>query len=311
MAKARTLRAFVDQRLTAAAEEIFELFERTVAEYEEDLHESQTENMHTAAGEDCGGSEPARSFDPNRHLYLQTTNNGYDRKRSSELESHLNLNKFGCNTDGKSFRCSECGKQFTQKSNLKTHMRIHTGEKPYSCSVCGKTFIQKINLTNHMVCHTGEKRYSCNHCGKKFSWPNQVKKHKCIGRLKQHNGVQTAVNPFVCSVCGKGYYQETSFRDHVRLHSEGKHLMCTVCGRTFQFRVQMVRHMRIHTGEKPFVCCVCGRRFAASYNLTAHARVHTGEKRFTCSVCKAGFSRRHSLSKHMRTHAGEEPIGVC
>ncbi|XP_036949835.1 uncharacterized protein LOC119017299 isoform X2 [Acanthopagrus latus] len=37
MSKVQTLRVFVKQRLTAAAEEIFELFERTIAEYEEEL----------------------------------------------------------------------------------------------------------------------------------------------------------------------------------------------------------------------------------------------------------------------------------
>ncbi|XP_030266974.1 zinc finger protein 454-like isoform X1 [Sparus aurata] len=37
MSKVQTLRVFGKQRLTAAAEEIFELFERTIAEYEEEL----------------------------------------------------------------------------------------------------------------------------------------------------------------------------------------------------------------------------------------------------------------------------------
>ena len=37
MSKVQTLRVFMKQRLTAAAEEIFELFERTIAEYEEEL----------------------------------------------------------------------------------------------------------------------------------------------------------------------------------------------------------------------------------------------------------------------------------
>ena len=37
MSKVQTLKVFVKQRLTAAFEEIFELFERTIAEYEEEL----------------------------------------------------------------------------------------------------------------------------------------------------------------------------------------------------------------------------------------------------------------------------------
>nr|XP_033493236.1 uncharacterized protein LOC117263726 isoform X2 [Epinephelus lanceolatus] len=44
MSKAQILRASVKQRLTAAAEEIFGLFERTIAEYEEELSRSKEEN---------------------------------------------------------------------------------------------------------------------------------------------------------------------------------------------------------------------------------------------------------------------------
>ncbi|XP_078112518.1 uncharacterized protein LOC144521783 isoform X2 [Sander vitreus] len=44
MSKVQMLRALVEQRLTAAAEEIFGLFERTIAEYEEELCRSKKEN---------------------------------------------------------------------------------------------------------------------------------------------------------------------------------------------------------------------------------------------------------------------------
>lgn len=37
MSKVLPLREFVNQRLAAAAEEIFELYERTIAEYEEEV----------------------------------------------------------------------------------------------------------------------------------------------------------------------------------------------------------------------------------------------------------------------------------
>ncbi|XP_068423217.1 zinc finger and SCAN domain-containing protein 31-like [Clinocottus analis] len=44
MCKVQMLRALVKQRLTAAAQEIFGLFERTIAEYEEELSASRDEN---------------------------------------------------------------------------------------------------------------------------------------------------------------------------------------------------------------------------------------------------------------------------
>ncbi|KAJ0066251.1 hypothetical protein NL108_004147 [Boleophthalmus pectinirostris] len=45
MSKSQTLRALVNERLTAAAEEIFALFERTIAEYEEEVCRSKEENQ--------------------------------------------------------------------------------------------------------------------------------------------------------------------------------------------------------------------------------------------------------------------------
>ncbi|XP_068589653.1 uncharacterized protein [Cebidichthys violaceus] len=44
MSKVQMLRCLVNQRLTAAAEEIFGVFERTIAEYEEELCRSKEEN---------------------------------------------------------------------------------------------------------------------------------------------------------------------------------------------------------------------------------------------------------------------------
>ena len=57
----------------------------------------------------------------------------------------------------KPFVCpfSNCDKSFNEKGNLKTHIRIHTGEKPYACTHpgCFKRFSQSSNLTAHEKTH--------------------------------------------------------------------------------------------------------------------------------------------------------------
>ncbi|XP_039618266.1 zinc finger protein 22-like [Polypterus senegalus] len=105
--------------------------------------------------------------------------------------------------------CSvECGREFSNRSALQKHMRVHTGMKTYICNDCEMASLQK-----HMRVHTGEKPYCCNECGKQFSE---------MGSLQRHMRVHTGEKPYCCNECGKQFSEMGSLQRHMRVHNRIK-----------------------------------------------------------------------------------------
>ncbi|XP_064165178.1 PR domain zinc finger protein 12-like [Anguilla rostrata] len=79
-------------------------------------------------------------------------------------------------------RCVICRRGFNSRSNLRSHMRIHTLDKPFCCRYCERRFSQSSTLRNHVRLHTGERPYRCHACHSAYSQLAGLRAHQKSAR---------------------------------------------------------------------------------------------------------------------------------
>ncbi|XP_068215374.1 zinc finger protein 665-like [Palaemon carinicauda] len=230
-------------------------------------------------------------------------------------------------TKEKAFVCDMCGKQYSQKQNLRDHIsRYHSEEDsssryPYSCEYCKRMYRNENNLTKHLESQGGK----CNTCGEVLPCSGLLFRHKknhasssceyCAKTFQSKSALQIHVNikhkdkGLQCSMCPKKFL----FPSYLKLHFANAHSQCTPqykcqeCGFCAVTESYLKSHMtRMHSGseKRKYTCQVCRKNFRSNARLVEHTRIHTGERPFACPVCFKTFYSQSNLYAHERTVHG-------
>ncbi|CAO1372196.1 unnamed protein product [Diamesa tonsa] len=247
----------------------------------------------------------------------------------SALQMHYRVH-----TGERPFRCKICGRSFTTKGNLKTHMSVHRVRgNTTTCNICFKTFACNSALDIHYRSHTKERPFKCTTCDRGFSTKvrhiitdSSLFKHRCryCGKifgsdssLQIHLRSHTGERPYKCNVCGSRFTTKGNLKVHFERHSDkyphipmNPHpVPCLVCKKVLSCRSALQMHYRVHTGDRPFRCKICGRSFTTKGNLKTHMSVHRIKPPMRtlhqCPVCHQKFSNIFVLQQHIRLHTGE------
>lgn len=177
------------------------------------------------------------------------------------------------------YRCDICNKPFVFKSHLERHVFTHTNERPVQCELCKKTFKDNKSLKVHTIrSHTEytekRKQYQCEICKKSFLF----KSH-----LRAHSGVHLNVTPFVCEICGTGFSNAGSRKNHMKNIHANKAAACTICGKE-------ILHGE-HSAVGAFLCDACGA-------LNKGKKLCTSKKMYPCKFCTKIFKSEFALKRH-------------
>ncbi|KAF1382147.1 hypothetical protein PFLUV_G00161440 [Perca fluviatilis] len=323
MCKVQMLRALVEQRLTAAAEEIFGLFERTIAEYEEELCRSKEENerqrelldavfnpqlrLHRADVEqlsvvkeevppeqqECSSSVDQQEPEPPPNIKeeqeeLCISQEGEQLQGLEEAD----ITKFPftpvpvkSEDDEEEAQSSQLHQRQTQHMETEADGKDCGGPEPARNS---HPLLQPETEDQTGDCAEPETDDSSD-------WKETREPQSALNSLKHDSRCKKT---FSCSECGRIFGRNYSLMLHMRTHTGEKPFSCSICDKRFRYKSDLKQHMIIHTGEKPFSCPVCMKLFTHIANLRSHMTVHTGEKRFSCSVCDETFQWRNQVKRH-------------
>ncbi|XP_057688175.1 zinc finger protein 22-like [Corythoichthys intestinalis] len=285
MCKVNMLRAFLNQRLSVAIEEIVVVFERTITEYEEELCRAKEENVRQRQLLDSlfvPQYTLQRTEVSEEKFYPEQHKPEPPRIKEEEQEddiTNLPVTVVPVKSEGDADKSQSEEKHCVepQSGSSSQHSTKQHDENCFG-GLRAESYLAPLSDTDDVTPHSADSDEEDN----------------SRGDPTYHVGNKH----WKCSQCDKTFGVKMNLKRHMIIHTGEKPFACSVCGKRFTQKAHLTSHFRTHTGEKPFACSYCGKRFSRSECLITHTRTHTGEKPFRCNVCDQRFSYKYKIKKH-------------
>lgn len=327
------------QRLAAAAEEIFELLERTITEYEEELMclREKSHRPHAPAENDLSLSEgpypsvgvsergPGLLQDPQPcHIKEEQEEDGSSQEETlrsgiigftyspvkSEDDPELTLavkREDEAPPQNSHTEPKDLWPQPVSDNDSSCFFDESDEDSSSARSRNAALAPESLTLTRRRIFGTISPAVRKNSKSglNRLSCPECYKVFPTNSLLERHVKVHTGERPFSCSVCGSAFNRKSTLENHMTMHTGVRPFSCGICQKGFCSRSNLSVHMVTHTGEKPFSCSQCDKTFNRKSTLKTHMTGHTGEKPFRCSFCGKQYAHKHNLRFHLAHHLSQ------